>query len=111
HCGERSDELHGTHRAAEARMSAELNFWEAERDAWIVGAHAVPARECHFEPTSECEAVDRGDGRAGEGGEAIEDLLTAADHLEGLIGALNREELFDIGAGNETLLGRAHDDR
>ena len=68
---------------------------------------AVAAGERQLQSAPEGEAMDGGDGRAGQRLQAVEDRLAATD--EGVAGRLIRErgEFADIGAGDEAaLLGR-----
>ena len=77
HGGLHADEPHGAHRAAEARMDAELHFRQAERQALIAHGDAVAARERELEPAAEREALNRRDSGAGERFELVEHALAA----------------------------------
>ena len=50
---------------------------QPERQPLIAHGDAVAARQCQLQPAAEREAVDRGDGRAGQRLEPVEHLLAA----------------------------------
>jgi len=78
-----ADQLHGTNRAAETGMNAELDLGQTETHPPVVTGDAIAARKREFQASAQCEAVDRSGRGAGESGEAIEDTLTGTDQLVG----------------------------
>jgi hypothetical protein len=64
HRGEGAGELHGANRSAQARVHAKLHFRKAQRDAGVVGDHAIAARQRQFEPAAQSKPIDRSDGDA-----------------------------------------------
>ena len=71
-------------------------------------SEAEVAGERELEPAAERVAVDRGDRRLGQLGEAREDLLREQRAVDSLRG--DPLELVDVGAGHEDALERAADE-
>jgi hypothetical protein len=110
HGGAHPRDTHAANRAAEARVDAELHLREPQREGLAGDADAIAAGEGQLEAAAEGKAVNGRDTRAGEPGQAIEDLLTAMDELVAAGGVRDAREFLDVGAGDEAaLLGGDHD--
>ncbi|VVN39745.1 hypothetical protein PS639_05288 [Pseudomonas fluorescens] len=104
-----TDEARQTHRTAEARVDAQLDFRQA--DLGGIGHDAVVRRQAHFQTATQGDAIDRGDSRDIQVFEIAEDPVgfEVACHKLG-IGQLEVLDKFgDVGADDEHVLATADD--
>ena len=102
-CLARADQAWRSHRAAEARMDAQLHFRQPQRRLAVIGHDAVAARERELEPATERETVDQRDGRTPQRLDRTDDLLAGTHQLVALVGRLELGELLDVGTGDEAV--------
>ena len=81
--GAHAQQLHGAHRAAKARVDAQLHFRQAQRQPAVIHAHAVAAGQCQLHAAAQREALQQRNGGAGQGRDAVAQSLAAADHAPG----------------------------
>ena len=77
-----ADQARQARGAAPARMKAELDFGKADPRRRIARGDAIAARERDLGAAAHAVAVDRGDGRAGQARELLEDALAVLDVVE-----------------------------
>ena len=96
-----AEHLHAAHRAAKARVNAQLHFGQAERQAPVVDADPVTAGQGNFQAAAERKTLDRRHGGAGQCRQLIAHLLAVTDQFQRFSLALELGEFAYVGAGDE----------
>ena len=110
-CGGGPQQAHGAHCAAEARVDSQLDLGQAQCEALVAHGDPVATGQRELESATEREALDGGDGGAGQRFQAVQYALRGAHEIEGLLRAVQRGELADVGACDEAagLAGTQHE--
>ncbi len=107
-----ADDAHRAHRPAEPRVNAKLHFGKSEREGLVIHSDAIATGKRKLESPAQCETVNGRDACAGQRLQPIKDALSCANQSKGVLWALERRELVDVGAGDKATGFRgANDER
>ncbi len=109
-CRPRADQAGEALAAAGGGQDPELHLGEAQLGLGVIGGDAVGARQRELESSAQARAMDRGDDRLREARDALEHVLATCGEALRLGGALERDKLLDIGAGDEDVGFTGHED-
>ena len=99
----RADQPGKSLATAGCRENAELDLRETDLCLGMVRGHAVVARKRELEPTAETGSMDSDRDRLGEARDTLEHLLAIGREALRLCGRAERDEFFDVGAGDEVI--------
>ncbi|MCY1535124.1 hypothetical protein D9M68_705150 [compost metagenome] len=107
-----AQQAHHAHHAPTTGQQAEGHFRQAKLHAVVVQGDAMMAGQADLPAAAKGRTVDGGDHRLAEGFQAAQLALDAQHHLvEGIgLGLGDLDQLIEVAAGEEGLLGRGDDD-